>query len=74
MDAYVFLVIQSYNLDLFDQQQEEIAQICLTYPDKVWDIALQPGTNGQILASACHAGIARLFDIRTSLTGNFKLV
>ena len=39
--------------------------------DGVWDIALQPGTNGNVFASACEDGIVRLFDIRQSVTGIF---
>ena len=42
------------------------------HPDSVWDIALQPGSDGQVFASACEDGIVRLFDIRTSATGIFR--
>ena len=41
----------------------------MLHPDRVWDIALQQGTNRQVFALACNDGIIRLFDIRTSVTG-----
>lgn len=41
----------------------------MIHPDNVWDIALQPNTDGNVLASACEDGIVRLFDLRRSATG-----
>ena len=41
----------------------------ILHPDQVFDIALQPGTDGNVFASACEDGIVRLFDIRQSVTG-----
>ena len=43
----------------------------MPHPNSIWDLALQPTTDGQVFASACD-GIVRLFDIRRSVTGNFK--
>ena len=33
------------------------------------DIALQPGTNGNIFATACGDGIFRIFDTRRNANG-----
>ena len=43
----------------------------VTHPKIVWDIALQPGSNGKIFVSASD-GIIRLFDTRNSVTGSNK--
>ena len=37
--------------------------------DTIWGFSIQPGTNGNVFASACSDGILRLFDIRHSVTG-----
>ena len=41
----------------------------VAHPNIVWDIALQPGSNGQVFVSACFDDIIRLFDTRCSVTG-----
>ena len=41
----------------------------MEHPDYVYDISSQPGTKGQVFASACADDILRLFDIRQSVTG-----
>jgi len=43
------------------------------HSDEVNSISLQPGTNGNNLATACDDGIFRLFDTRRSTTGQSEL-
>ena len=41
----------------------------MTHPSVISDISLQPGTNGQVFASASSNGILRLIDQRQSTAG-----
>ena len=41
------------------------------HPSAVYSVALQPGSNGNVCATACQDGIIRLFDTRRNQTGGF---
>ena len=41
------------------------------HPDDVYSLALQPGADGNVIATACDDGILRLFDPRIDEKGEF---
>ena len=43
----------------------------LQHPDEINGLALQPGTDGNVIATACDDGILRLFDPRRDGKGEF---